>query len=74
MGLESFKQQWLMQTNQCGHMLADNTQMRMLQHNLSPPCANISLEQICDNSQQDDTMRHSQADHQLSTPVTDSSQ
>jgi len=75
MRLESFKQQWLMQKTECGHMLADDAQMRnLLQHNPSLSCADISLGQIRHASPQDDTMRHSQADHQLSTPVTGSSQ
>ena len=64
-----------MQEKQCGHMLADNTQMRnSLQLNLSLPCANVSLGQLCDDKPQDDTTRQSEAGHQLSTPVTGSSQ
>jgi hypothetical protein len=64
-----------MQKNQCGHMLADDTQMHfVVATQFVTATRKYQLGQICDNSPQDDTMRHSQADHQLSTPVTDSNQ
>ncbi len=63
-----------LQTTVAGHMLADDTQMHMFCNTTCHCHAQCQLGQTCDNSPQDATMRHSQADHQLSTPVTDSNQ